>query len=508
MEWLRPLVDSKAWDYCVVWKLGGDPSRFIEWVGCCCSGGGDNKVTRDRGGDTQLGPLCKDVHFKHPVRTEACEALSQFPSSMSLYSGIHGEVVITAEPRWLNLCHSTTHGSNTLREVAGTQVLIPVIGGLIELFAAKHIVKDEKMIESIRAQCHVPLKQEDVIEHYSDSSLNENCLDPLLEENLPHSCHLLSLIPQIQFLYPLTQATQPNNNLSFEGSSSSSNPSNEAPSFVSYASQLPQHGHLELSIGKSSGSRKSMRDENILKQRAGFPDCETKLIRKLKRDDYKSKNLVTERNRRTRIKTGLFALRALVPKISKMDKAAILGDAIDYIGELLKEVKNLQDEIKNAEEEESRASNMELKTSKLETFQEGHVSSANINQDSSGFVENKRTEVQLEVDQIGKRHFLLKFLCEQKRGGFGRLMETIHSLGLQILDANITTFNGKVLNIFKVEADKDVQPKRLRESLIELTEHPIQTIDFLQPGPCTEARLGKSFQKYFLQIRAYSKPRK
>ncbi|KAJ6903942.1 hypothetical protein NC651_021184 [Populus alba x Populus x berolinensis] len=76
-----------------------------------------------------------------------------------------------------------------------------------------------------------------------------------------------------------------------------------------------------------------------------------------------------------------------------MDKAAILGDAIDYVGELLKEVKNLQDEIENAEEEERRASNIELKTSKLEIFQEDHVSSSKINQDSSGFIEQKGAEV-------------------------------------------------------------------------------------------------------------------
>jgi hypothetical protein len=28
MERLRPLVDSNAWDYCVVWKFGDDPSRY------------------------------------------------------------------------------------------------------------------------------------------------------------------------------------------------------------------------------------------------------------------------------------------------------------------------------------------------------------------------------------------------------------------------------------------------------------------------------------------------
>lgn len=65
--------------------------RFIEWVGCCCGGGGGGgyNVKRDRGEDAQVGegPFCKDVYFKHPARTKACEALSRFPSSMPLYSG-------------------------------------------------------------------------------------------------------------------------------------------------------------------------------------------------------------------------------------------------------------------------------------------------------------------------------------------------------------------------------------------------------------------------------------
>lgn len=57
----------------------------------------------------------------------------------------------------------------------------------------------------------------------------------------------------------------------------------------------------------------------------------------------------------------------------------------------------------------------------------------------------------MEISQIGTREFLLKFMYNQKRGGFLRLMEAIHSLGLQVIDANVTTCNGRVLNNLKVE---------------------------------------------------------
>lgn len=37
-EFLRPFVDSREWDFCVIWKLGDDPSRYLTltfFVRCC-----------------------------------------------------------------------------------------------------------------------------------------------------------------------------------------------------------------------------------------------------------------------------------------------------------------------------------------------------------------------------------------------------------------------------------------------------------------------------------------
>ena len=58
--------------------------RFVEWIGCCCSGGGcENDSVKEQ----TCTPLCRDTHFQHPMRTKACEALALLPSSMPLYSG-------------------------------------------------------------------------------------------------------------------------------------------------------------------------------------------------------------------------------------------------------------------------------------------------------------------------------------------------------------------------------------------------------------------------------------
>ncbi|CBI28531.3 unnamed protein product, partial [Vitis vinifera] len=132
-----------------------------------------------------------------------------------------------------------------------------------------------------------------------------------------------------------------------------------------------------------------------------------------------------------------------------MDRASILGDAIQYIVELQQEVKKLQDEV-NMEQEDCNMKDAELKRSSRYS-----PATTEHNRGSSSIREKKQIEsqrVQVEVKLIGTREFLLKLLCEQKRGGFARLMEAINVLGLQVVDANITTFNGNVLNIFRVEA--------------------------------------------------------
>lgn len=140
-------------------------------------------------------------------------------------------------------------------------------------------------------------------------SPNGNALDPL-----PLPLLQLSSVPQLQLLPPETQTTMLYGS---EASSSSSNRLNEHPLLVSSPALPPRHKSLKPSTGKSSFSANHHYNETSLKQELGLVTVKAKPKPEI-RGKNQCKNLITERNRRNRIKDALFTLRALVPKISKV----------------------------------------------------------------------------------------------------------------------------------------------------------------------------------------------
>ncbi|KAB2084392.1 hypothetical protein ES319_A05G330500v1 [Gossypium barbadense] len=421
VEWLRPFVDSKGWDFCVVWKLGDDPSRFIEWKDCCCSACFNVKVEKDE----SQKPFCRDGHSQHSIKSKACEALSHFPFAISLYAGIHGEVAMSNQPSWVN--HGNPSGSQS----------------------SNVMPKDQNLIELVTSQCNAVLKQEITTgENYTKANLDK-------WYNLPFSISLSTFVPRIELIPPISDS---NSHHSLDGSHSGSSPSIEHPPFASDSAYISQDEQFKKLIGTYYGTNRLRCSKNVPEQQARFPPDGNESIKDKMRttkqpakEKFHSKNLVMERNRRKKINDQLFKLRALVPKISKMDRTAILTDAIEYIGDLLEEKKKLENELMKIDEENCEKSNLELKSTLLDKSPKDNVSAVKPNQVSSSLAEMAKMEVHVEVNQLTKREFLIKLYYEHKRGSFAKLMEGIDSLGLQVVDANVTTFNGKVLSMFKVE---------------------------------------------------------
>lgn len=271
--------------------------------------------------------------------------------------------------------------------------------------------------------------------------------------------------------------------------------------------------NLHPSIAESSMCKELEHDKESIKKEMGRGDSVSDCSDQIDDDDdqkavgrtgrrHQSKNLVAERNRRKKLNGRLYALRALVPKISKMDRASILGDAIDYVKELQKQAKDLEDELEETpDEEEARRNcndnnkdNDELDTPHQNV--DGHLvgespdGGGNSNADhgtrGSSVTKSKnheslsaddnapQMEPQVEVSQVDGNEFFLKVFCEHKPGGFVKLLEAINSLGFEVTNANVTNFRRLVLNIFRIEKRDRVvvQADQVRDSLLELTRSP------------------------------------
>lgn len=82
------------------------------------------------------------------------------------------------------------------------------------------------------------------------------------------------------------------------------------------------------------------RDENSPKSHDG--DGSTRLRKGTPQDELSANHVLAERRRREKLNERFIILRSLVPFVTKMDKASILGDTIEYVKQLRKKIQDLE----------------------------------------------------------------------------------------------------------------------------------------------------------------------
>ncbi|KAL9673742.1 hypothetical protein QQ045_030003 [Rhodiola kirilowii] len=438
MDRLRPLVGSKGWDYCVVWRLNED-QRFLECIGCCCAGAETGNFKKQ---DELLFPVssqfsCRDSVFQHQ-RTKCCDLLSQLPSFVPLDFGIYAEVFFSSQPRWLNSFTDPDPNKAATGELPVTRFLIPVMGGLIELFAAKQVPEDHNVVDFIVSQCGVLLE-----------------FDALINSSL----------------WVSNNNTEENN----QAGSSNMNPQSYEidAMIVKSGSDMPSQNVEHFSI-------LDLNDKEAVRPEVGrsdsISDCSDQIddeddSKCLKRSGKgQAKNLEAERRRRKKLNERLYNLRALVPIISKLDKASILVDAIEYVKQLRKQVEELQEEL------EQDSDSDEFRSQVCEKGQNVHDPFATraCGADSS-HEKVQQMETEVEVTLVDRSKFFIRVFCEHKPGGFVRLLEALCSLGLEVVNVNVTSCRMLVSYVFQVEMNGDtdqVVADDLRNSILELTRIP------------------------------------
>ncbi|GMH09216.1 hypothetical protein Nepgr_011056 [Nepenthes gracilis] len=187
------------------------------------------------------------------------------------------------------------------------------------------------------------------------------------------------------------------------------------------------HSDLEASVVREADSSRVVEPEKRPRKRGRKP---------ANGREEPLNHVEAERQRREKLNQRFYALRAVVPNVSKMDKASLLGDAISYINELNSKLQNA--------ESEKRALQSQLETMKKEfaskelQFSKG-IPKLSADQDLKK-LHGRQMELDIDVKVIGW-DAMIRINSSKNNHPAARLMTALKELDLDVNHASMSVVN-------------------------------------------------------------------
>uniref|UniRef100_A0ACD5UPC6 Uncharacterized protein n=1 Tax=Avena sativa TaxID=4498 RepID=A0ACD5UPC6_AVESA len=177
-----------------------------------------------------------------------------------------------------------------------------------------------------------------------------------------------------------------------------------------------------------------------------------------------NKNILMERDRRRKLNEKLYALRSVVPNITKMDKASIIKDAIEYIQVLQAEERQISAEVSalesaaGAEEVDNEDGLFAEQVSSGQRKKVKRALSVSSMNDAllaaAAEAASPPVEVlELRVSEVSEKVLVVSVTCTKQRDAMAKVCRVLEELRLRVITANITSVSGFLMHTLFVEAD-------------------------------------------------------
>ncbi|KAG2238935.1 hypothetical protein Bca4012_023720 [Brassica carinata] len=140
-----------------------------------------------------------------------------------------------------------------------------------------------------------------------------------------------------------------------------------------------------------------------------------------------------ERQRREKLNQRFYSLRAVVPNVSKMDKASLLGDAISYINELKAKLQKAESD-KEALQKQIDGMSKEVG--------DGNVNVKSSVKDQKCLDQDSDVSIEVEIDvKIIGWDAMIRIQCGKKNHPGAKFMEALRELELEVNHASLSVVN-------------------------------------------------------------------
>ncbi|KAK4492322.1 hypothetical protein RD792_003125, partial [Penstemon davidsonii] len=166
--------------------------------------------------------------------------------------------------------------------------------------------------------------------------------------------------------------------------------------------------------------------------------------------------LAERRKKQKKLNQRFIALTDLLPGLKKMDKASVLGDAIEYM-------KQLQDKVKILEEKTKKRNNMESSVFPVKKHDELVYSDESIDSITNPVITEQIPEIEARSCH---ENVLVRIHCEKREGVLEKTFAEIEKFNLSVVKRSVLTFGDSFLNITFI-AKKNEECSLNLEELVE-----------------------------------------